>query len=1018
MSWNDWLMFWGDWLWAYIPGDSPAEKIQNADKLSNIAKNVIYVLGVIASTISSIYIWRKVRNARVFDGVPPRIKFIGRKDELDKIHSHFFQSGQTTTSGSRRVLIHARGGFGKSSLAGEYAHEYRANFKVVYWIDSDQAEKIKERIGKITGKTVETPEEAAKALKLKFEKRETPSLLIFDNVERPSDEPVSKDGERSIDGDRPATDEIEGSTEKWVLALVKDLPSHVRVISTSRSSDWDKGHSTKAIPLEELKPEEAVRLLREELGKTTEGDEEGLNDGSRALAEALGFHPFQLKLAARTCAGSTTFDKYKEERDKHLLKENAPFLIITRMSLTKAAKIIKQERGNEDDVKKLAYFLSYCSPDRIPCSLFENAIEGKQYHLADAALHKAGLIENVSLRDRDGSVKMHRLVQWVLRQAGLIENVSLRDRDGSVKMHRLVQRVLRHEAEREGRSGEVFDRLVPSLYIQLSDDSEARRAREARGGSKPDFDKYFPHLLQILPELSGRVFRGSKNSKLLDELAKLIVLALERRYRSEQEAYPTGMPDLLGCFYEVEPLKAPLEFLLQRIASNGRRRDWVDFRDACLNKENYVLRYALADALASAVRDKELCQFYERLIEVNELVSDPNPTLNKFELGGYALKSILSKPKQFKQDDKHLLTRLAAHPCYPGRSILGDLFLNLVYQKDPVHDLLPEEGDNNRFWTPKWDFVSYDVNAIRAAEYWNKGEEPPKDADQEIKKEYEYLGQLKTWQNKARALYKSGNRFVRLLRFLHALGKPKHGVEGIVEKYFRIGVETETITEAEDEFAILADSEKLELLLQLLFGHPLWSVAESAASVVAALVHKARTPEEAEVYIALIRQLFASPHWRVRYGAMETAFQIRLDEKPEANTLLEGKAKTFFDGVKMFHNDPVSKLRGLCAENLFAIMLNASDKDREKCEAEFDKEIRFWLKDEDCWVLEHIFRYFHELRAREVGMSRFKGAGLSVLVDGLDDPWGNREKFLTRIDGKKGSRAKTEPAEPSPEILA
>ena len=67
---------------------------------------------------------------------------------------------------------------------------------------------------------------------------------------------------------------------------------------------------------------------------------------------------------------------------------------------------------------------------------------------------------------------------------------------------------------------------------------------------------------------------------------------------------------------------------------------------------------------------------------------------------------------------------------------------------------------------------------------------------------------------------------MRLLRFLHVLGKPDRGVEGIVEKYLKIGVETETITAAEDEFASLANSEKLEPLLQLLFGHPLWSVAE------------------------------------------------------------------------------------------------------------------------------------------------------------------------------------------------
>ena len=129
MSWNDLLIYWGDSLWAYIPGDSPAEKIENAHKLTNIAKNILYVLGAITGAItgaiSYIYILRKVRNARVFDGVPTNanFKFVGRKDELNEIHSYFFQSGRTKTSGSRRVLIHALGGFGKSSLARKYARQ-------------------------------------------------------------------------------------------------------------------------------------------------------------------------------------------------------------------------------------------------------------------------------------------------------------------------------------------------------------------------------------------------------------------------------------------------------------------------------------------------------------------------------------------------------------------------------------------------------------------------------------------------------------------------------------------------------------------------------------------------------------------------------------------------------------------------------------------------------------------------------------------------------------------------------
>jgi len=980
MSWNDLLL-------SLTSGNSVTFIVDQTHKIIGLIYNLfdsadkLYKIGGIVGTIVTVWtVRRQMQNKDVCKWVPRPREVYGRDSKFDEIHKHFFPGGEDRKaarkakppSESRCVLLCAPGGFGKSSVAREYAHKYAAwgesYFKIVYWLKSDNIDGLlngNQGIRGIIGNEVASEKEAASSLKSYFE-RETkePCLLIFDNVEP--------------------------QTEEAVKEILQSLPSYVRVISTSRTGDWDTSRATKTITLGKLSTKDSVLLLREASNRKKDGDAEGLSDGSKDLAIALDGHPLQLALVADACRNSShDFITYREGLEKRLLLmpppagADYPYTLpgTTLHSLEIASTLVN--KGDEGDIKTLAYFLSYCSPDYIQRSLILAAIDDpERFERAYGALLKLGLIVKVSSGDAgDAPVSMHRQVQGVLRFVAEVDAKETGSNPGV----------------------EVIDRLVPFLYNQLSDDSEARAARR---GKKPDFDKYFPHLLQILPELSGPIFRGSKNSDLLDELAKLIVLALERQYRSEQEAYPKGMPDLLGCFYEVEPLKAPLEFLLRRIARNGHNRgnrDWVDFRDACLNKENYVLRYALADALASDVQDEELRQFYERAIEVDGLVSDPKSTLNKFELGGYALKSVLSKHKKFDQfsaNDKHLLTCLAAHPCYPGRSILGDLFLNLVYQTPRVHELLPEEGGNNRFWTPKWDFVSYDVNAIRAAEYRNSNKTLPADANQEVKEEYEYLRLLEAWRNEARKLYKSGNPFVRLLRFLHLLGKPEHSVEGIVELYFKIGVKTEAITAAEDEFASLANSGKLEPLLRLLFGHPLWSVAESAASVVAGLVREAK-PGEAGVYIALIRQLFA-PHlpWRVRYGAMEAAFQIRLNEE----------AKTFFEGVKMFYNDPVSKLRGLCAENLFAIMLNASDTHRMAYEVQFDSEIRAWLKDEDCWVLEHIFRYFHELQERGAGMSRFEDAGLSVLLAGLDDPWGNREKFLTHIDGKKASRAETEVA--------
>ena len=189
-----------------------------------------------------------------------------------------------------------------------------------------------------------------------------------------------------------------------------------------------------------------------------------------------------------------------------------------------------------------------------------------------------------------------------------------------------------------------------------------------------------------------------------------------------------------------------------------------------------MLRFALSDALAAAV-EAGLYDFSE----VTQLL-DRESKLNHFELGGYALKGLYSNPDAPRSIDSCLLERLAEHKCYPGRSILGDLLLNLVNQKRDVKQLLPpHEGENARFWQPIWDFVSYDVNAIRAAEYANSGEAPPASESKEVKDEYAYRSQLEAWRDELR----------------EELGSDP-GIAAILDRYFEIGAHKALIENAEE----------------------------------------------------------------------------------------------------------------------------------------------------------------------------------------------------------------------------
>jgi hypothetical protein len=112
--------------------------------------------------------------------------------------------------------------------------------------------------------------------------------------------------------------------------------------------------------------------------------------------------------------------------------------------------------------------------------------------------------------------------------------------------------------------------------------------------------------------------------------------------------------------------------------------------------------------------------------------------------------------------------------------------------------------------------------------------------------------------------------------------------------------------------------------------------------------------------------------------------------------------ETFFGSVQGLFNHPNCKIRGLCAENLFSYILNASSGARPGRIAQFEKEIHCWVADEDCWVLEHVFRFFHTLSKRHVDVETLLPKRRSRLLEGKEK-WYllEREQFLLHIERRK-----------------
>ncbi len=890
------------------------------------------------------------------DAVPEVANFMGRESELARIAIALqlqpeFEGAAPSTAmdlpaTTLRAIIHAGKGFGKTSLAARFARRLKGKIGV-WWVRSENASILLggvEAISKTLDPAIAASEERAKfAISSRFGGTRVPFLIVFDNVT------------------------VE--TRDLVGRLCAVMPNNVRVLMTGHT---EIGLDAFSVPLDVLDLETAAAVLQARAGRDD-------TDGAIALARALGALPLALEHAGAYCRATNRPFAYYLKSLPALVRRAPPGssdkdATVFATILASLNHAVADAGDNGNNVQALMDFICYCAAESIPMTLLESAVDdGFALDGAVHSLHSVGLLG-----------------------AGQ----QFADHDTSITSHRFVQELLRVDVDASGRSGRVVNRLLPALCRLLAvDEAAPGKARSAL--QELAFQKYFPHFLGALPHLDSEDFRGGDagadgEADIFDRIAKLVVLKLhedasiDTADRDDARLW-RHLPKLLGCYYEVGGLAHPLNAIIARLA--GKPGQWAAFRDACLTQENYVLRFALAEALASAVRPEEPDSESGGLQtdDITQLLLRED-SLNHFELGGYAFKSVASLDPDFAVKRPDLLRRLANHRCYPGRSILGDLGLNLAFRGVKVSKLMPEADGFASFWHPCWDFVAYDVEAIRAAEIEMCGAPAPEIMSDALHEELAYIATLKLWQTEARAA---------------AAGHP--GLESVIDDYFRIGNDTQRIEDETEAFAALAHAGALGPLLKLFFGHPLWSVAEAAADVVSDLHRTAADAGDeslAHALICAVRDLFdpALP-WRVRYGACEAAFQMRTSESP--------RSALFHESVRRFYADPNAKLRGLCAENLLSTMLNQRDRDRLALETAFSQEISRWISDEDCWVLEHVHRYMHTLHQRgqnrpaENGApngvgSHFVSAQASRLAVHLGEWWAvDRQTFLSEIETAK-----------------